>query len=122
MSVVAAGTIERGNVPRQVARGWVALALQVWGDYAPPRWQAQAACRDHDPRHWDSDDTAHTAQVICASCPVRDHCDADAQRWETATPHQPVQPNGLRGGRRAGQRATQYLQDRYGIGNERTPR
>ncbi|TDD37776.1 WhiB family transcriptional regulator [Saccharopolyspora elongata] len=95
------GRIERGEVPRRVARGWVTLALAVWGGQAPPAWHSDAACRDHDPRYWD-ENTA-TARKICAACPVKGPCSEAAQRARGTTPQQ-------------------YVEDIYGVHNGRKKR
>lgn len=58
-------------------------------------WQAQAACRDHDPRLWFPERTGpqktSKAVQICDECPVKDACHADAERRD--------EPFGIWGGK-----------------------
>lgn len=43
-------------------------------------WRQYAACHGHDPEMWFSEDPADIweAKAICAACPVREFCGADA--------------------------------------------
>jgi WhiB family redox-sensing transcriptional regulator len=50
-------------------------ALVAWLA-ARPRWQSDAACRDHPELTWfpERGDDTRPAKTVCASCPVRDDC------------------------------------------------
>jgi hypothetical protein len=50
-----------------------------------PEWRRLAACRSHDPDlfHPSSPAVAAVAKRVCAECPVRATCLADALAWES---------------------------------------
>ncbi|MEU6261792.1 WhiB family transcriptional regulator [Saccharopolyspora shandongensis] len=114
---MAFGVIQRGEVPRRIARGWVELALSVWGDFQPPAWHEHAACRGQDPAWWDGANTVR-ARAVCESlCPVRGECAADARWWEAeAGDHDRAgHPTGVVGGDTAVERAHEYARARLGV-------
>ncbi|MCG7610378.1 WhiB family transcriptional regulator [Mycobacterium sp. CnD-18-1] len=41
-------------------------------------WQGRAACADHNPSRWDTDEPAPETIQICNGCPVRQQCLQDA--------------------------------------------
>jgi WhiB family redox-sensing transcriptional regulator len=74
---------------------------------AVPQWRRSAACRDEDPEAfyppegaWFSDLAEAAAKRICAGCPVRAACLADALDWES-----PRERHGVLGGLTAAERA-----------------
>ncbi|MCA4754783.1 WhiB family transcriptional regulator [Mycolicibacterium fortuitum] len=60
-------------------------------------WQGRAACADHRPSRWDTDEPDPQVLQICGECPVKEQCLQDAlDRNET---------HGIRGGYTPNQRA-----------------
>lgn len=105
-----------GNAPGQdtIERGWIALAVTLWGDHRPPEWHARAACRGSDPGLWEERTGQNLrAQKICATCPMLQECQSDAEVWETSLAARITDL--CVGGESAGQRAHRYVRDRFGI-------
>jgi WhiB family redox-sensing transcriptional regulator len=75
------------------------LRAALFGGAGVPAWHTRAACRDHDVALFfpepdvSAADQVARAKRVCASCPVRAECLADAMAWE-----QPSARHGVRGG------------------------
>lgn len=112
------GKHRAGDAPGQdaVERGWIALALMLWGDHRRPEWHTRAACRGSDPGLWEErTGQSLRAQRICAGCPVRQDCQWDAEVWETVTARRITDVSVIVGGETAAQRAHRYVRSRLGV-------
>lgn len=76
----------RGFVTSAADVTYVDSAFEALASYFAERpWIADAACGSTDGDAWfpEPGDSTHYARKICAGCPVRDLCAADAlDRWE----------------------------------------
>lgn len=92
-----------------IERGWIALALTLWGDHRPPEWHTRAACRGSGPDLWED------GPKICAGCPVRRECQVDAEAWETTMAGRITDVTGIVAGETPRQRIHRYVQNRFGV-------
>lgn len=100
--------------------GVAALAMAVWGqEMAPPDWHADAACRGVDPGLFEAarGGSSAPAKRICATCPVRELCAADQERFElggqrTRPTHRELAT--VRGGQSAADRHARYQSESTG--------
>jgi WhiB family redox-sensing transcriptional regulator len=91
------------------------LRVVLFDGEGVPLWRRQAACASTDPGlfyppdGWIGQVAVEAAKAVCAGCPVRADCLADALAWE-----RPIDRHGVLGGLTAGERARLAHQDTAG--------